>query len=115
MIDPLILALLKDMRSEAASAIRVVHGRSDAEIMSDPDLSRSLAHSLMLIGEAAGQTPNEFRLAHPDLAWSEARGLRNRIVHGYRTVVPEFLIDTARRDLPILLEQIDALLKEAPP
>ena len=112
MIDPIVAALLKDMRDEANSAMRVVRGRTDAEIVADPDLSRSLAHSLMLIGEAANQTPAEFRLSHPELAWNEARGMRNRIVHGYRTVVPEFLIDTARRDLPSLIDQIDRILVE---
>lgn len=110
MNDPIVAALLKDMRNEAVSAMRVVNGRTDDGIISDPDLSRSLAHSLMLIGEAANQTPPEFRLSHPELAWNEARGMRNRIVHGYRIVVPEFLIDTARRDLPSLIAQIDDAL-----
>jgi uncharacterized protein with HEPN domain len=115
MTDVLIQALLKDMRDEAQAAILVVKGRDNLTISDDPNLSRSLALSLMLIGEAARQMPDAFREAHPHLAWDQARGLRNRIVHGYRTVVPDMLIATARNHLPQLIEQIDALLKDAPP
>jgi len=114
MIDPLILASLEDMRIEADAALAVVTGRTNLEVAEDPVLSRALAHSLMLIGEISSQMPDVFRKTHPHLGWNDARALRNRIVHGYRTVVPNILIDTARDDLPLLIEQIDALLKDAP-
>jgi uncharacterized protein with HEPN domain len=114
MTDVLIQALLKDMRDEAQAAILVVEGRDNMLIGGDPVLSRALALSLMLIGEAASQMPDTFRETNPHLAWDQARGLRNRIVHGYRTVVPDVLIETARDDLPKLIQQIDALLKDAP-
>ena len=108
----LIQALLMDMRDEAKAAMLVVHGRSNLAVSDDPVLSRALALSLMLIGEAASQMPEAFRNDHPHFAWDQARGLRNRIVHGYRTVVPNILIETARNDLPALIQQIDDLLKD---
>jgi uncharacterized protein with HEPN domain len=114
MTDLLIQALLKDMRDEAQAAILLVQGRDNLTIAEDPYLSRALALSLMLIGEGASQMPEAFREANPHLAWDQARGLRNRIAHGYRTVVPDMLIATARNHLPQLIQQIDALLKDAP-
>jgi len=111
-MDPLVKALLMDMRNEAEAAMSLTDSLSNDIICDHPVLSRAVAHSLLLIGEAARQMPAEFRSAHPALAWNEARALRNRIVHGYRTVVPEILIETVRQDLPVLVAQIDRLLTE---
>ena len=99
------------MRREAGTALDIVSKRSNAEVSADPVLSHALAHALLLVGEISAQTPDAFRRAEAQLPWSEARALRNRIVHGYRTLVPDILIDTAREDLPLLVAQIDALLE----
>ena len=99
------------MRREAGTALDIVAGRSNTDISGDPVLSHAIAHALLLIGEISAQTPEAFRQAEAGLPWSEARALRNRIVHGYRTLVPDILIDTAREDLPLLVAQIDALLE----
>ncbi|MDB5440287.1 MAG: hypothetical protein JWM33_2714 [Caulobacteraceae bacterium] len=108
----MVQALLEDMRAECVAAIALVKDRANQDIADDPVLSRALALSLILVGEAANQIPLAFREAHPVLAWNQARGLRNRIVHGYRTIVPDILIETARQDLPELIQQIDTLLTE---
>lgn len=115
MSEPLVIELLKEMRAEAELAFGLVSTRESERIQEDPFLSRGLALSLMVIGEAAARMPEPFRLSHPDIAWNQARALRNRIAHGYRTVIPALLIDTARTELPELIRQIDALLKDLEP
>jgi uncharacterized protein with HEPN domain len=112
MIDILIKALLEDMHREAVLANALVASHESRAIEEDPYLSRALAMSFTIIGEGAAQMPDDFRLANPQIAWSQAKALRNRIAHAYRTVVPALLIDTARSDLPNLIADIDRILAE---
>ena len=100
------------MRQEASLARGLVASHDNASILADPFLSRALALSFVVIGEAAVQTPKSFRDAYPLMPWDQARALRNRIVHGYRLIVPDILIDTAREDLPKLIAEIDRILAE---
>ena len=112
-MNPIVREQLLDMRREALAAINLVQGKDAARVAEDPVLSRALALSLILIGEAANQIPKEFRELHGLVAWDDARALRNRIVHGYRTVVPQVLVETAEHDLPVLVRQLDEMLKGA--
>lgn len=100
------------MRTEAELANALVSLHPAERLAEDPYLSRALALSFMVIGEVATKMPEDFRRGHPEIAWNEAKALRNRIAHGYRTIVPIVLINSAREDLPKLIQQIDALLKD---
>ncbi len=113
-MDPRVRILLEHMRREADAAIMNTIGLSADIISEQPVVSRALAFSLVQIGEMAAQMPEDFRLCYPSIPWDEARGLRNRIVHGYRTTLPEILVKTVTDDLPLLIEQIDGLLKADP-
>lgn len=113
-MDPLVKGLLLDMLREAEAATELTDVLAAETIASHSTLSRALSYSLAVIGEAAAQMPKDFQIEHPALAWNEARALRNRIIHGYRSVIPEILVETAREDLPVLIAQIKALLAEIP-
>jgi len=43
--------------------------------------------------------------------WTHMRAMRNRIAHGYEFVDPEVVLETATRDVPRVLETINAVLK----
>jgi len=47
----------------------------------------------------------------PGLA--DAVGLRNVLIHGYAEIVDERVYDTAVRDVPGMIDALDALLAEA--
>jgi uncharacterized protein with HEPN domain len=63
-----------------------------------------------IIGEAASHVPAEIAAAHPEIPWSAMRGMRNIIVHEYFGVTNETLWNTAREDLPGIVEPLRRLL-----
>ncbi len=71
----------------------------------------ALARLLEIVGEAAGKVSPEFRSAHPELPWTDMSGLRNRLVHAYFDVDLDVLLDIIEKDLPPLIQKIEALVR----
>ncbi len=68
-----------------------------------------VARNLEIIGEATRQLPEEFRRVHPQIAWTQIAGLRNRIVHDYFGLDLEIIWEIIQHDLPELEKQVRAL------
>ena len=62
--------------------------------------------NIEVVGEAAYMLTKEFLLLHPELPWKEIIGMRHILVHGYATVQPRKLWDTAIYDIPKLKQQV---------
>lgn len=99
---------------DALDAIQDVHddtdGLSMAQFAADPRRVRSVAFSLVLLGEACRAVPQQVQQRAPDVPWALVRGMRNRIVHEYFVLDVEILWDTATVDLPTLEEPLRRLL-----
>jgi uncharacterized protein with HEPN domain len=74
------------MLDHAREAVAMASGRTRRELDTDRQLDLSLVRLLEIVGEAAGRVPAEERVRHPDIAWAEIVGLRNRLIHGYDSV-----------------------------
>jgi uncharacterized protein with HEPN domain len=48
--------------------------------------------------------------AHPQIAWTAATRLHNRIVHGYWDIDVETLVATAVDDLPLMIGQLEGAI-----
>lgn len=70
----------------AETAIRFVEGRSRADL-----------------GEAAKQVTSATRAEHPNVPWSAAARMRDRLVHHYFDIDLGVLWNTIQDDLPALL------------
>jgi len=70
-----------------------------------------VVRNLTIIGEAARNIPEEVKLKNPDIAWSEAIGMRNKVAHEYFGVDEDILWKTIKEDLPTLKKQITELLE----
>jgi uncharacterized protein with HEPN domain len=67
------------------------------------------------IGEAASRVSSETMAANPGLPWSEMKGMRNRLIHGYFEVDVTKVWDTVQRDLPPLIAAIEPLVPPGEP
>lgn len=95
---------------ESARTIRVyVASVSRQDFLRDTQVQDSVIRRLEIIGEAAGRISPGFRDAHPEIQWSEIRGMRNRIIHGYDDVDIDIVWDTVERDIPHLIQIIESL------
>jgi uncharacterized protein with HEPN domain len=59
-----------------------------------------------IVGEAATRVSPEAQERFPSIPWQQARGMRNRLIHGYDKVELTVLWDTIQVDLPALIAQL---------
>ena len=96
-------------------AMRYIGGLADlAALEQDERAQDAVVRTITVIGEAAVRIQKEapeFVATHPELPWSQMRGIRNKVVHDYFDVAWDVVWDTVKQDLPPLLKQIESLLK----
>jgi len=66
----------------------------------------AIVRRLEIIGEAAGNFPEDFRKKYPEIRWEEISGMRNVLVHEYFKVDLELIWKTVKKDVPKLKRQI---------
>ena len=99
---------LLHMLEHAKEAIRLVEGRSRAELDTERVLSLALVRLLEIVGEAAAKVSGEARARYPAVPWPEIVGLRNRLIHGYDSVDFDILWRIIESDLPALVNELSA-------
>lgn len=66
---------------------------------------------LEIIGEAAKNIDDSFKLLYVNIPWRKMAGLRDKLIHEYFGVNLELAWDTVKEDLPELKKEIEILLK----
>jgi len=102
---------LQHMLDSAREALGFARGRSREDLNNDRMLLLSIVKALEILGEAASQTSEETRAAHPEIPWNEIVGMRNRLVHAYFDMNLDVIWETIANDLPSLEREVAAILK----
>jgi len=105
-------ALLRDMLGAARSAIAAIKGRGPDALAADHVWTLGLVKCLEIVGEAAGRFSEAFRGRHPDVAWAQIVGMRNRLVHAYFEIDCEQVWRALTEDLPPLIERLEETLAD---
>lgn len=100
------------MLDHSREAVEMTRGRIRADLDRDRMLNLALVRLVEVIGEAASRVPEEFRSRHPQVPWRQTMGMRNRLIHGYDTVNFDILWTIIQEDLPPLIEQLEAIVRE---
>lgn len=107
---------LEDIRDAASFVLVVAEGKKLEDYSADRLLRQGIERNFEIIGEAVG------RLARndPDTVsqLSEHRRIvafRNVLIHGYDLVDDELVWDTVKTKLPVLLSEVENLLREGSP
>ena len=69
-------------------------------------LRLALTKLVEIVGEAAKQISSMTRADHPEVPWSAAARMRDRLVHHYFDIDLEILWRTVTEDLPNLVDTI---------
>jgi len=101
---------LRQMRDAARKALIVIEGRQRPDLDDDWIATLALMQLLQIVGEAARRVSVRFRHDHPEIAWAQIIGLRNRLIHGYDTVDLDRLWRVMTVDLPALTVALDRIL-----
>jgi len=103
------LVCLEDMLLAIARIERYVGDMSLEEFSQNEMATDAVVRNFEIIGQAARNLPEEIRLSYPHVAWREAVGLRNILIHQYFGVDVEVLWQTAKTDIPVLRVGIESV------
>ena len=96
------LQRLRHMRGHAQEAVRMVENQTREDLAVDRKLQLALVRLVEIVGEAAARVSEQGQEKWDTVPWAPARGMRNRLIHGYDSV-----------DLNILLEYTEGRLSPA--
>lgn len=72
----------------------------------------AIVRNIEVIGEAIRNVEDELKELYPKVAWKEARGMRNILIHEYFRIEYEEVWRTLNEDLPNLKFQIITIIND---
>jgi uncharacterized protein with HEPN domain len=72
----------------------------------------AVLRNIQVIGEATKKLSAGLQAKHTQTPWREMAGMRDKVVHDYFDIDHQVVWDAARRDLPPLRDQVEAILQE---
>lgn len=100
------------MLEAARKAIAHVRGRNRSDLDTDELLTLALTKLVEIVGEAAKQVSEDVREEHPQVPWSAAARMRDRLIHHYFDVNLDVLWRTVAEELPPLVAEIESFVEE---
>ncbi len=91
---------LRHLIDAAETAIRFARGRTRADLDNDEMLTLALTKLVEIVGEAAKQVTAETRRSLPEVPWSAAARMRDRLVHHYFDIDLDVLWSTSKSICP---------------
>jgi uncharacterized protein with HEPN domain len=84
----------------------IVAGHLRSDLDDDRVLLLALCKLIEIVGEASKAVTPAFRSAYPDVEWSSAARMRDRIVHHYFEIDLDIVWPTVTEDFPVLLSAL---------
>ncbi|WP_448382780.1 HepT-like ribonuclease domain-containing protein [Desulfosoma sp.] len=101
---------LQDILEACNAVARFLRGTTEGLFIQDELIQSAVLQKLIVIGEAAARLPRSFTAQHPEIEWADIVAFRNIAVHEYFAVDWKIVWVTATEEVPLLHEQIKALL-----
>jgi uncharacterized protein with HEPN domain len=101
---------VRDILQAIEEIQRFTDGMDFEAFQRDDKTIRAVEMNLIIIGEAAGQIPDNVQEAHSQIPWSLMRAMRNRMAHVYFSVDEHLLWETATEELDELVPLLEAIL-----
>jgi uncharacterized protein with HEPN domain len=90
----------------------ITAGRKYEDLLSDEYYSHAVIRAIEVIGEASKNLSPRLRAQHPEIAWREIAGMRDKVIHRYFEINWQIVWSVLTDDLPVLETEFSALLKE---
>lgn len=101
---------LQDIIQAANHIMAFTEGRSLEELSEDKLRYFAVVKNVEIIGEASYMLSSAFKEDYKSIPWKDIIRMRHVLVHGYATVLPSLLWQTALEDVPKLKGQIEEIL-----
>lgn len=84
--------------------------RTLQQFLDDRVTQLAVERAIEIIGEAARRVSEPFQSTHPEIPWRLIIGQRNILAHEYGHIDHALLFETATRDIPALLRELERAL-----
>ena len=101
---------LQDIIEAANHIASFTEGHSQEDLAVDKLRYFAVVKNVEIIGEAAFMLSQEFKNSHSEIPWNDIIRMRHVLVHGYATILPELLWNTALKEVPQLKKEIEAII-----
>ena len=103
--------LMLDMQEAIARILEYTQGLDQWSFIQSQEKIDSVVRNIQIIGEASNRTSLALRNAHPEIEWPAIIGMRHRLVHDYFEIEEVIVWRVVSVKLPILKEQVRAILE----
>ncbi|WP_295770100.1 DUF86 domain-containing protein [uncultured Mucilaginibacter sp.] len=80
--------------------------KTELEFRSNFLLQDAVIRRFEIIGEASSKVSESSKQLYPSIPWNLMKAMRNKLIHEYFGVSAQTIYETAKRDLPVLKEQL---------
>jgi len=101
---------LRHMRDAAEKIVAFAEGLSASAFLANEEKQLAIVRLLEIAGEAANGLSDELKEEHTEIPWSQITATRNRLINGYFDVDLNVVWQIVRKDVPILVTQLRAIL-----
>lgn len=98
--------------NDILKSIQEIDGFLQRATLDDRMAQMAVAYEIAIIGEAANKLSSELKSKHSHIPWESIIGMRHRIIHDYGNVSIARLKEAVETHMPLLREQIQAILNE---
>jgi uncharacterized protein with HEPN domain len=102
------------MLKAARAVVRYTAGKTLQDYIADDLLQSAVERRLEIIGEAANGITDDFKNAHPEIAWSGIIKQRHVLAHAYGRIQHPKIFEIATRRIPALVLLLEPLLPPPP-
>lgn len=103
---------LRHMVDSINNVNQYMEGKTESDLASNSMLFFAVVKNIEIVGEAAYKLTNEFKESHPSTPWRQIVAMRHILVHGYYQVTTSEVFAVYKKDLPVLLAQLNAYIAE---
>ncbi|WP_341473842.1 DUF86 domain-containing protein [Desulfofundulus thermobenzoicus] len=86
-----------------------VQGVEKEKFFADKMLQEAVIRRLEVIGEVVKNVSDQLKKKYPEVPWREIAGMRDILIHEYFGVDLEEVWETATRDIPEVVNQINVI------
>lgn len=104
--------LLTHIQKEIRFLRTITAGRNYEDLLTDEYYAHAVIRALEVIGEAVKSISPSLKEQHPDIAWREIAGMRDKVIHRYFEINWQIVWNVIAEELPKLEPKISALLDE---
>lgn len=100
-----------DILTAAGHVQSFIRGVGYEDFMADMKTQSAVIRQLEIIGEAARRLSPEFRSRHSGIPWRKMVGMRNMLIHAYRSVDEDVVWNAATLSVPALIAALEPLIR----